>query len=181
MPLCGSLEKDTDRMRPSSPRQTWSSNLKRTASQLFQLASQRADQRGLLWIASKRLASPFFVVQNQKSLLEILQQLCYLIFVLIHVTVQFRGTHTFKTKEMSSVITVSPTRTTSTWMHAWYVVVILCNTVTSLLRPRNILFRLFKCRVISTIKARSCIQSEDWHSKTGLPFFFIKFSISSRK
>ena len=42
------LEKDTDRMCPSSPRQTWSSNLNHTASQLFQVASPRADQRRLL-------------------------------------------------------------------------------------------------------------------------------------
>ena len=48
MSLWGSLEKDTGRMCPSSPRQTWSSNLNHTASQLFQVANQRADQRGLL-------------------------------------------------------------------------------------------------------------------------------------
>jgi len=66
MSLWSSLEKDTDRMCPSSPRQTWSSNLNRTASQLFQLASQRADQRGLLWIASKRLESPSFVGQKSE-------------------------------------------------------------------------------------------------------------------
>ena len=58
MSLWGSLEKDTDRMCPSSPRQTWSSNLNHTASQLFQVASQRADQRDLLWMARKRLGSP---------------------------------------------------------------------------------------------------------------------------
>ena len=44
----GSLEKDTDRMCPSPPRQTWSSNLNHTASQLFQVASPRADQRRLM-------------------------------------------------------------------------------------------------------------------------------------
>ena len=54
----GSLEKDIDRMCPSSPRQTWSSNLNQTASQLFQIASPRADQRRLMWIARKRLGSP---------------------------------------------------------------------------------------------------------------------------
>jgi len=43
-----SLEKDTDRMFPSSPRQTWSSNLNHIASQLFQVASPRADQRRLM-------------------------------------------------------------------------------------------------------------------------------------
>ena len=39
------------------------------------------------------------------------------------------------------------------------------NTVWKVLRPCNILFRL--CCVISTIKGRSCIHSEDWNSKGG--------------
>ena len=43
-----SLDKDTGRMCASSQRQTWSSNLNHTANQLFQVANQRADQRGLL-------------------------------------------------------------------------------------------------------------------------------------
>ena len=59
-----SLEKDTDRMCPSSPRQTWSSNLNHTASQLFQVASPRAHQRCLMWMAKKRLGSPSQVGQK---------------------------------------------------------------------------------------------------------------------
>ena len=35
------------------------------------------------------------LAKNLKSLLEPLQQLCYLIFLLIQVTIQSRGTHTF--------------------------------------------------------------------------------------
>jgi len=44
-------------MRPSSPRQTWSSNLNHTASQLFQVASPQADQRCLMWMVRKRLGN----------------------------------------------------------------------------------------------------------------------------
>ena len=42
-------------------------NLNHTASQLFQVASQRADQRGLLWMASKRLGSPSQVGQKSET------------------------------------------------------------------------------------------------------------------
>ena len=54
-------------MCPSSPRQTWSSNLNHTASQLFQVASPRADQRRLMWIARKRLGSPSQVSQKSEA------------------------------------------------------------------------------------------------------------------
>ena len=54
-------------MCPSSPRQTWSSNLNHTASQLFQVASPRADQRRLMWMARKRLGSPSQVGQKSET------------------------------------------------------------------------------------------------------------------
>jgi len=58
-------------------------------------------------------------------------------------------------------------------------VIILCDKSFAALQP--FVQIIFKSCVISTIKARTCIHSEDWNPKTGLPFFFIKFSISSRK
>jgi len=67
MSLWGSLEKDTDRMCPSSHRKTWSSDLNNTASQLFQVVSQRTHQRGLVWMASKRLGSPSQVGQKSET------------------------------------------------------------------------------------------------------------------
>jgi len=54
-------------MWPSSPRQTWSSNLNHTASQLFQVASPRAYQRRLMWMARKRLGSPSQVGQKSET------------------------------------------------------------------------------------------------------------------
>jgi len=53
-----------------------------TASQLFQVASQGADQRGLLWKA-KDLEVRLKLAKNLKPMLELPQQLCYFIFVLI--------------------------------------------------------------------------------------------------
>jgi len=82
MSVWGSLQKDIRRMCPSSPRQTWSSNLNHTASELCQVANQRADQRVLLLMASKRLESPSQVGQKAEPLLELPQQLCHLICVL---------------------------------------------------------------------------------------------------
>ena len=54
-------------MCPSSPRQTWSSNLNHTASQLFQVASPQADQRRLMWMARKGLGSPSQVGQKSET------------------------------------------------------------------------------------------------------------------
>ena len=54
-------------MCPSSPRQTWSSNLNHTASQLFQVASPRADQRRLMWMERKSLGSPSQVSQKSEA------------------------------------------------------------------------------------------------------------------
>ena len=51
--------------------------------------------------------------------------------------------------------------------------------VTSLLRPCNILFRLFKCCVISTIKSTSCIHSEDWNSDGGWDQFPLTYLLCS--
>ena len=54
-------------MCPSPPRQTWSSNLNHTASQLFQVASPWADQRRLMWMTRKRLGSPSQVGQKSET------------------------------------------------------------------------------------------------------------------
>ena len=54
-------------MCQSSPKQTWSSNVNHNSSQLFQVASPRADQRRLMWMARKRLGSPSQVGQKSET------------------------------------------------------------------------------------------------------------------
>jgi len=126
---------------------------------------------------AKELEVHLKLAKNLKPLLELPQQLCYLCIDSSHCLVPLHVHFLDKENEQCHHRkVVSPTRTTSTCMHIWYVVV-LCEQS---LQPCNIMLRLFKCCVTPTIKARFCIHSEDWNSNTGLALF-IKFSISSRK
>jgi len=120
--LCGTLRKGTDRICPCSPRPTWSSNLNHTASQLFQVASQRADHRGLLLMASKRLGSPSQVGQKSETVAwkTVATLLSYVFIdssccsVLWRAHFLDRGNEQYHHQKVVSLI-----RTTSTWIHVW--------------------------------------------------------------
>ena len=96
---CG-LEKDTDRICPSSPRQTWSSNLNHTASQLQYFRLQVNGQiRGICceWRA-KDLEVRLKLAKNLKPLLELPQQLCYLCIDSSHCLIPWH-VHSFRQRK----------------------------------------------------------------------------------
>ena len=176
MSLWGNPEKDTEKNVSKLAKANLVFKPESHCKSIVSICTSTVDQRGLLWMVSKRLGNPSQV--RQKSWTSATTLLSYLCIDSRHFLAPWHAHFSNKGNEQCHHRkVVSPTRTSLTWMHVWYVVEILCDKSFAALQ----LFRLFKCCVISTIKARSCIHSEDWNSSIGLPFFIIKFSIASCK
>jgi len=129
MPLWVAWEKDTDRMCPSSPRQTWSWNLNHTASQLYLKLQVNRGVYCEWWAKDFKSILSLPKIWNRclnSSNNSIILSLYWLKSLFSPMACTLFTQRKLAVSSLESCV-VSPTRTTSTWMHIWYDVVILCD------------------------------------------------------